>query len=147
MGFRKFITVSNLLQEKRQQKLKVKKTIHQEDEPEPVVPDPPPDPSPPVGPSSSRAGPSAPVAQPPRERTEGQRQRVTPGDFRTLLPALGSEPGMSGKHDRAKKCLHCISLSLEAGNIMYLLCMNYVVLFCAYFNCKICLCDPIMLVR
>ena len=67
---------------------------------EPPVPGPPPDSSH-VG--QSRGTPSGPVHQPPRERVETTRHRVTPRDFKSLLPGAGSEPGMSGKHDRTKK--------------------------------------------
>lgn len=82
-------------------KVKVDTAIHKGEEP--PVTDPPPESEDTLHVGQSRAPGSAPVQQPPRERIETQRHRVTPGDFKTLLPGEGSEPGMSGKHDRRKK--------------------------------------------
>ena len=44
--------------------------------------------------SSAHAAPATPAAP---------RHRVTPGDFKLLLPREGAVAGMSGKHDRTKK--------------------------------------------
>ena len=82
---------------KRKAKQKLDKIFHRDE-----VPPPPPDTQPPdPGPSEHPAEPAAPAER--AARVELGPHRVTPIDFRTLLPKSGKVPGMSGKHDATKK--------------------------------------------
>lgn len=67
-----------------------------------MPPPPPPDTQPPdPEPSEHPAEPAAPAAR--AARVELGRHRVTPIDFKTLLPKSGKVSGMSGKYDATKK--------------------------------------------
>ena len=89
-----WIIQSCFAQEKRSRKAKLDRKIHQQEEPQPpAVPVSHP-PSQPPEPAADRAE---------RVAEHGPRRKVTPGNFRSLLPKGGDEPHMSGQHDRSKK--------------------------------------------
>ena len=83
------------MQEKLRNQSKVERAIHQEPAESAKVPAPGTDEDERQPPAA--AGPRAAPAE------HSRRSKVTPIDFRTLLPAGGAEPGMSGKRDATKK--------------------------------------------